>query len=90
MPADHEPVSPREVSEFLTEVLRLSRSGLPDDPAERLAFFERKADLLTRIAEGDGSDEARAVARAAREQLARVRAGQPPQSAQDRPRAWGA
>jgi hypothetical protein len=88
MPAEHEQVSPREVSEFLAEVARLSRSGLPADPAERLAFFEHKADLLTRIAACQGTDDAHAVARGAREQLARMRAGQAGQFAwcrEDRP-----
>ncbi len=82
MPAEPEPVSPREVSEFLAEVARLSRCGLPTDPAERLAFFERKADLLTRIADRDGTDDARAAASGAREQLAQIRAGQAGPSAQ--------
>ena len=88
MPAEPEPVSPREVSEFLAEVARLSRCGLSADPAERLAFFERKADLLTRIADRDGGGEAHAVARGAREQLAQIRAGHAGPSAphrQDRP-----
>jgi len=83
MPADEEPVSMAEVSAFLAETLRLSRSRADIDPAELLAHIERKADLLTRIADRDGTDEARAVANAAREQLARLRAAQTPPAPPD-------
>jgi hypothetical protein len=74
MPATDRPVSPDEVSRFLAELRRLSEAGPHADPAERLAFFERKADLLTRIAKRDGTDEKRAVAEAACRQLAQIRA----------------
>ena len=84
MPADHEPVSPREVSDLLADLRRLSCLGSSADPAERLVFFERKADLLTRIANRDGTDDARAAASGAREQLAQIRAGQAGPSAQHR------
>ncbi len=76
MPADAEPVSVAEVTAFLADTLRLTRTGPGIDPAEWLAFIERKADLLTRIAEQDGTDEARAVAQAACVQLAQLRAAQ--------------
>ena len=76
MPADAEPVSVAEVTAFLADTRRLTRTGPDIDPAEWLAFIERKADLLTRIAAQDGTDESAAVAHAAREQLAQLRAGQ--------------
>ena len=76
MPADAEPVSMAEVTAFLADALRLTRTGPDIDPAERLAFIERKANLLTRIAGQDGTGEARAVAKAAREQLAQLRTAQ--------------
>jgi hypothetical protein len=78
MPADREPVSMAEVTAFLADSLRLSRTGADIDPAELLAYVERKASLLTRIADQDGTDESRAVAQAAREQLAQLRAEQSP------------
>ncbi len=67
-------MSPSEVSRFTAELRRLSEAGPQADPVERLALFERKADLLTRIAERDGTEEKRAVAEAAWQQLAEVRA----------------
>jgi hypothetical protein len=76
MPADAEPVSVAEVTAFLADTLRLTRTGPGIDPAEWLAFIERKADLLTRIAAQNGTDESRAVAQAAREQLAQLHAAQ--------------
>jgi hypothetical protein len=76
MPADAEPVSMAEVTAFLADTLRLTRTGPDIDPAEWLAFIERKADLLTRIADQDGTDEARAVAQGASEQLAQLRTTQ--------------
>ena len=76
MPADHEPVSTAEVSAFIAETLRLTRARSALAPAELLAHADRKADLLTRIAGQDGTGESADVARAAREQAARLRAGQ--------------
>jgi hypothetical protein len=76
MPADAEPVSVAEVTAFLADTLRLTRTGPGIDPAEWLAFIERKADLLTRIAAQNGTDEAHAVAQDAREQLAQLRTTQ--------------
>jgi hypothetical protein len=76
MPADAEPVSTAEVTAFLPGTLRLTRTGPDIDPAGWLAFIERKADLLTRIADQDGTDEARTVAQAAREQFAQLRTAQ--------------
>ena len=58
MPADEEPVSMAEVSAFLAETLPASRSRADIEPAELLVYIERKADLLTRIADRDGTDEA--------------------------------
>jgi hypothetical protein len=81
MPTDAEPVSMAEVTAFLADILRLTRTGPDIDPAEWLAFIERKADLLTRIAAQDGTGESRAVAQAAREQLAALRAAQSPPAA---------
>jgi hypothetical protein len=84
MPADVEPVSMAEVTAFLADTLRLSHTAPGIDPAEWIAYIERKADLLTQIADQDGTDESRAVAQAAREQLAQLRA------AQSRPPGGGA
>ena len=76
MPADAEPVSVAEVTAFLADTRRLTRTGPHIDSAEWLAFIERKADLLTRIADQDGTGEAQAVAQAAREQLVQLRTTQ--------------
>lgn len=69
-----QPVSPREICDFLSQVrARLGRSE-PARPDEQVAFFERKVDLFTRIAAQSGDSEAYAAAAGARAQLAHARA----------------
>jgi hypothetical protein len=68
-------VTPREISAFLDRL----RAVTPDTPlAERIEFFERKADLLSRVAADLDTPEAHQVAADARQyagQLARQRDG---------------
>jgi hypothetical protein len=62
-------VSPREISAFLDHL----RAITPDTPlAERIRFFERKADLLSRVAADLDTAEARQVAADARDYAARL------------------
>lgn len=63
------PVSPREISEFLALVRERSTNRVPSTPAEDVVFFERKADLLSRIAAHSFDPEAVEVAAIARAQL---------------------
>ena len=60
-------VSPGEISGLLDQL-----RGLPPDAplAERLAWHERKADVLSRIADQTGDPEARQVAADARAYMA--------------------
>lgn len=68
-PAQPSPVQPREISALLDQLHRLA----PGDVAGRLAFHERKADLLTRIAAEMGTDQARQAAADAHAQAAELR-----------------
>jgi hypothetical protein len=62
-------VSPREISAFLDQLHAIS----PDTPlAERVRFFERKADLLSRVAADLDTAEAHQVAADARDYAARL------------------
>jgi hypothetical protein len=61
-------VRPGEISDLLDQLRQLDSCTTPAAvAAARLAFFDRKADLLTRIAADLGTDEAREVAAIARE-----------------------
>ncbi len=52
-------VSPGEISAFLDQLRAIG----PDTPlADRIEFFERKADLLSRVADDVGTAEAHEVA----------------------------
>lgn len=68
------PVSPREISAFLALVRERSACRVPPTPAEDVAFFERKADLLTRIAADSLDLDAVGAAANARAQLDAARA----------------
>jgi hypothetical protein len=65
-------VRPSEISDLLDQ---LGQLGSDCDRSARLAFFDRKADLLARIADDLGTDEAREVAAAASAQAAACRTG---------------
>jgi hypothetical protein len=68
-------VSPGEISALLDQLRQLATHSSPAvSAAARLAFFERKADLLTRIAADLGTAEAREVAANARTYAAELRA----------------
>jgi hypothetical protein len=68
-------VSPGEISDLLDQLRHLDSHTSPAAAAAaRLAFFDRKADLLTRIAADLGTDEAREVAAKARTYAAELRA----------------
>jgi hypothetical protein len=68
-------VTPGEISALLDQVRQLT----PDcDPGERLAYFDRKADLLTRVAEDLGTIDAHEVAAGARAYAAALRSGLDP------------
>ncbi len=65
-------VQPGEISALLDQLRQLR----PDtDPTVRLAYFDRKANLLTRIAADLDTDDARQVAADARAQAAELRIG---------------
>ncbi|GAB3210650.1 hypothetical protein ACQEU5_08690 [Marinactinospora thermotolerans] len=68
------PVSTREISEFLALVRERSTDPTPPTPAEDVVFFERKADLLSRIAAHSFDPEAVEVAAIAHAQLDAARA----------------
>jgi hypothetical protein len=60
-------VTPAEIS----ELLRIARLLPPNAPlAEQIAYFERKADLMSRIAADTGTADARAAAAEAWDQVA--------------------
>ncbi|MGO9079857.1 MAG: hypothetical protein ACLQDY_12555 [Streptosporangiaceae bacterium] len=65
-------VSPGEISDLLGQLD--SHMSPAAAAAARLAFFDRKADLLTRIANDLDTDEARAVAANACARAAELRA----------------
>ena len=71
-------VTPGEISDLLDQFRHLAQAHGQATPADRLAYFERKADLLARIAAHLGTDEAREVAAAARAQVTALRAGHDP------------
>ncbi len=69
-------VAPGEIADLLDQLNRLDTCTSPAAAtAARLAFFDRKADLLTRIADEVGTEEARQVAAEARAQAAELRTG---------------
>jgi hypothetical protein len=49
-PAGPDPVTAREIADFLRDLAELRSGARGDDPAERAAFLARKAELLARIA----------------------------------------
>jgi hypothetical protein len=68
-------VTPGEISALLDQARQLT----PDtDPGERLAYFDRKADLLTRVAADLGTLDSHEVAAAARAYAAALRSGLDP------------
>ncbi|MGO9080189.1 MAG: hypothetical protein ACLQDY_14275 [Streptosporangiaceae bacterium] len=67
-------VTPGEISDLLDQL----QPGVLSSPAAVLAFFDRKADLLTRIAAEQGTDAARQAAAAARAQAAELRGTEVP------------
>jgi hypothetical protein len=68
-------VTPGEISDLLDQLRQLATYSSPAAAAgARLAFFERKADLLTRIAVDLGTAEAHEVAADARARAAGLRA----------------
>jgi len=68
-------VSPGEISDLLDQLRHLDNHATPAAAAAaRLAFFDRKADLLTRIAADLDTQEAREVAANARARAAELRA----------------
>jgi hypothetical protein len=66
-------VLPQEIAELLLERRRLAMLGKTITPVERLAYYERKANLLQRIADHPNSSvdpaKARKVAEKASRQL---------------------
>ncbi|GAA3730778.1 hypothetical protein HDA32_005916 [Spinactinospora alkalitolerans] len=69
-----ERVTARDVADFLSEVLGRFGGASPTTAAEDVAFFERKAELLGRIAAESDDPETHAVAENARAQLEETRA----------------
>lgn len=67
-------VTAREVSEFVSESLALSRRGLSTSRETRLAYQQRKAELLSRIAARLDTAQAHATAADAWRRLAELRA----------------
>lgn len=74
--SSHDPdrVTVAEINDLLSECLTLSRAGASASIGERLAYHERKADLLSRIAAEQDTAHAHATAATAREQLIELRA----------------
>ncbi|GAA3737742.1 hypothetical protein HDA32_005391 [Spinactinospora alkalitolerans] len=69
-----ERVTARDVEDFLSEVLGRFGGTAPATPAEDVAFFERKAELMGRIAAESDDPETHAAATNARAQLEETRA----------------
>ena len=69
-------VSPREISDLLDQARQLTTTTTT--PAGLLAYHERKADLLTRIAAELGTLDAHEVAANARAYAAALRTGLDP------------
>lgn len=71
-----EPTSDRvtvaEVNDFLSDALNISRASQTTSFEDLLAYHERKADLLSRIAYELDTAQAHATAADAREQLIRL------------------
>ena len=67
-------VTPGEISALIEQARSLGPLGQASQ-ADQLAYFEHKADLLTRAAEDLGTAEAREVAANARAYAAALRAG---------------
>jgi len=68
-------VTPGEISDLLDQLHHLTPAPAP---AERIAYLERKADLLTRAAEDLATADAHEVAASARAYAAALRAGLDP------------
>jgi hypothetical protein len=64
-------VTPAEISELLSAARKLPLNA---PLGEQIAYFERKADLLTRIAAADDTADARAAAAEAWDQVAALAA----------------
>jgi len=68
-------VTVAEIADLLAAQRALREQGNQIPQTEEVAFFDRKADLLARIAAETGSPEVAEVARMATEQATRVREG---------------
>ncbi|GLU50131.1 hypothetical protein [Nocardiopsis ansamitocini] len=72
-PQHPRPVTASDIADFLTDVqTRAARTDLT--PTDNLAFFQRKADLMDRIAHESPDPDAIRVAANARAQLTAARA----------------